>query len=69
MLCHFGLYGNMKIVFITPYPQFIKQMMQDLTKLGHSLRSITSSFDKIIIPICDVIWCDFASNEALRYKE
>jgi len=58
----------MKIVFITPYPQFIKQMMQDLTKLGHSCEYY-SSFDKNVIPICDVIWCDFATNEALKIQE
>jgi hypothetical protein len=63
-----GLYGSMKIVFITPYPQFIKQMMQDLTKLGHNCEYY-SSFDKNVIPLCDVIWCDFATNEALKIQE
>jgi len=58
----------MKIVFITPYPTFIQQLMQDLRAIGYECEHF-SHFDKNIMPRCDVIWADFACEEAIKVQE
>jgi len=57
----------MKGLFVATYDQFIKPIIERLRQLGGEC-VLTNSFPGDSAPLCDYIWVDFATEEAIKVQ-